>query len=218
MFVFLDESGDLGFDFNKLGTSLYFTITILICQDKKSSDKIKQAVKRTLKNKLNHKKTTRKNKELKGSATTIDVKRYFYNQLPENGWSIYSITLNKKRVPAYLKNTTGKKKLYNFLARFIIEKTPLKTINTHSVNLIIDRCKNKSEIKDFNQYIENQLSGILPLEIRLNIIHESSEENLCIQAVDLFCWGIAQKYKTGNRAWYNCFEAKIDYDKIYLPE
>jgi len=33
MIIFLDESGDLGFDFNKPKTSCKFVITLLVCQN-----------------------------------------------------------------------------------------------------------------------------------------------------------------------------------------
>jgi hypothetical protein len=217
MFVFLDESGDLGFDWSKRGTSRYFTVTILICYSKETTNRIRIAVNRTLKNKVNHRKVLKKNKELKGATTTIEIKKYFYNQMPEDGWDIYSVTLNKERVKNYLKTKIAKKRLYNFLARFIVEKTPLREVQGKSINFIVDKCKNTVEIQDFNEYIEAQLSAILPMDTVLNIYHESSTKNLCIQAVDLFCWGIARKHKNNDTAWYNYFKSRIKYEEIYLP-
>ncbi len=216
MFVFLDESGDLGFDWSKKGTSRYFTVTVLICENKKAADGMRQAVKRTLKNKLNYKQSSRKHKELKSTNTTIGIKKYFYNQLPEDGWYIYSVTLNKERVTDHLKTKLGKKKLYNFLARFILEKTFISEVEG-TIHFVVDKCKNKAEIKDFNQYIENQLSAISMLETKLDITHESSEHNLCLQAVDLFCGGIAKKYN-GNKEWYECFRGKIMCDEMYFTK
>ena len=85
MFIFLDESGDLGFNPNK-NNSQHFTITLLVCEDKQVQDQIKKAVRRTLKNKINHKaKKKRIVEELKGTGTSIDVKKYFYERMPEKG-------------------------------------------------------------------------------------------------------------------------------------
>lgn len=47
--IFLDESGDLGFDLSKSGTSRYFVITLLVCEDLQTQNGIISAVKRTLK-------------------------------------------------------------------------------------------------------------------------------------------------------------------------
>lgn len=101
--IYLDESGDLGFDWAKTKTSRYFVVTLLACQDLKVVSGIKCAIKRTLKKKINHNKNKRRLvDELKGSATTFEIKRYFYQHLPYKGWYIYSLILNKEKVLSYL--------------------------------------------------------------------------------------------------------------------
>lgn len=217
MYIYLDESGDLGFDFSKAKTSQYFVITILVCHHKQVVDGIATAVKRTLKNKLNHKKQNKRVvSELKGSETTLIIKEYFARHLPEDGWDVYSVTLNKARVEPHLKTKEGKKKLYNFLARFIIEKI-LFADDLPWVNLIVDRSKNNEEIKDFNSYVENQLNALLPLNCKLSIDHLASHENAGLQAVDLFCWGIARKDAMDETEWFNYYRDKVRFDTIYLP-
>lgn len=217
MFIYLDESGDLGFDFSKPKTSQYFVITILVCHQKPVVDGFSTAVKRTLKNKLNHKKQNKRTvTELKGSETTLSVKEYFARNLPEEGWDVYSVTLNKVRVQPHLQSKEGKKKLYNHLARFIIEKISFSE-DLPWVNLIVDRCKNTEEIKDFNRYLESQLEGLLPLNSRLNIDHLASHENTGLQAVDLFCWGIARKDAFGETDWFAHYCDHVRFSTIYLP-
>lgn len=213
MFLFLDESGDLGFDWSKK-CSAHFTITILLCDDIKTVDAIKLAVKRTIRRKLNVKNKS-KILELKGTNSTAQVKKFFYQQMPKNGWCLYSVTLNKKRVYENLQSKAGKKKLYNFLANHLLKKIPLDDLGNGSVQLIVDRCKNSAEMQDFNLYIENQLEAMLGLETKLYIHHQSSQENFALQAVDLFCWGIARKYK-GDVEWYSTFKNKIKYEELYL--
>lgn len=218
MYIFLDESGDLGFNFGKAKTSRHFVISLLVCHDKQAQDGFCRAVERTLKNKLNHRKnSSRTVAELKGTATTFAIKQYFFRQLPANGWNIYSVTLNKVRVDELLRTKAGKKKLYNFLARFILEKVHFPG-DVRQVSLVVDRCKNKEEIKDFNQYVINQLEALLPLNARLNIDHLGSHESAGLQAVDLFCWGIARKDGQGDEEWYAVFQDKVSFTTIYLPE
>lgn len=217
MYIYLDESGDLGFDFSKAKTSRYFVITLLVCHSKQVQDGFKTAVNRTLKNKLNHKKINKREVvELKGSHTTLQIKQYFAKQLPKDGWDIYSVTLNKARTQEHLRTHTGKKRLYNYLARFILEKVTFPS-DVPMVSLIVDRCKNKEEIKDFNIYMANHLEALLPLNARLAIDHLSSEENTGLQAVDLFCWGIARKDDVNETEWFDCYRDKVRFDKIYLP-
>lgn len=218
MIIFLDESGDLGFDWNKNKTSHQFIIILLICDNKSTLKGFRLAIKRTLKNKLNHRKRNKRViNELKGQKTSLSIKQYFYKHAPKTGWSLYSVTLNKQRVDKKLQSRTGKKKLYNFLARFLLEQVVFPQDVT-AVTLVVDRCKNTDEIKDFNQYVENQLQALLPLNTHLHISHEASHENPGLQAVDMFCWGIARKDSRNDRGWYEHFRDKIHFETIYLPE
>lgn len=215
--IFLDESGDLGFDWSKQGTSKYFVVAVLVCEGVDVARTIKKAVIRTLKNKLNGSPDKkRKIHELKGAKTTIEIKQYFYRHLPEEGWGIYAITLNKREVYPYLQTKKGSNKLYNFISRFLIEKIPIpESIKT--INLVLDKCKNSSEIQDFNHYLQNQLEGVLPrLDVRLDISHESSQDNPGLQAIDMFCWGIARKYSHDDISWYEKFKNQIYFETVYL--
>lgn len=215
MIIFLDESGDLGFDFSKSKTSRKFVITLLVCQNRDAIDCFRKAVSRTLKNKLNHKKSGRKVQELKGTGTNLEVKQYFYRNLHRDGWQIYSVVLNKTRVNDDLRKPHTKKKLYNFLARFILEKIDLSNA-APAVTLVTDRCKNREEIQDFNSYVANQLEALLPLNVPLNIYHERSHDNQGLQAVDLFCWGIFKKYEMGDLDWYDVYRDAIAFETEYL--
>lgn len=216
MIIFLDESGDLGFDWSKQKTSRFFVITLLVCDSSEIQEGFKKAVRRTLKNKLNHKKSNNRiTHELKGAATALNIKAYFQRHVPRKGWRIYSVTLNKARVNQDLQTKQGKKKLYNFLARFLLEQVVFPETQK-SVNLVVDRCKNSEEVKDFNQYVENQLEALLPLETKLFISHGASQENPGLQAVDLYCWGIARKDDKDDRAWYDLYRDKVVFETIYL--
>ncbi len=216
MIIFLDESGDLGFDFSKTKTSRKLAITLLVCDGKEASDSFRKAVRRTLKNKLNRKKqVSRIVQELKGIKTSLAIKKYFYRHLVKKGWQLYTVILNKERVYEDLRKPKAKKKLYNFVARFILEKIDLQNA-TSAVTLILDRSKNREEIRDFNSYVENQLEALLPLNIPLHIYHERSHDNAGLQAVDLFCWGIFRKYEKGDTDWYNIYRSAIVFETEYL--
>lgn len=71
---------------------------------------------------------------------------------------------------------------------------------------------------DAQQYVVNNLEALLPLNTRLNIDHLGSHENVGLQAVDLFCWGIARKVGLGDAEWYAVFQDKVSFTTIYLPE
>jgi len=217
IYIFLDESGDLGFDFSKKSVTKKFVITLLICSSNEARKSMKKAIERTIKNKINIKKKKKQLNEIKGTKTTLEIKEYFFKQIRRNDWNIYTLILNKRRVKKNLKTKQGKKKLYNFLSRFLIEKlNSILKKEKDKVELIVDKSKNIQEIKDFNNYLENQLHALLPLEVPLNIYHLESFKSKELQAVDLFCWGIFRKYERNDLKWYNCFKSKIKYESEYL--
>ncbi len=216
MFIYLDESGDLGFDFNKRKTTKKFVITLLVCNSDTARKELTKAVRRTLKNKLNRKKkNSRPIEELKGIGTTLEIKKYFFRNVRDDSWDIYSLVLNKARVEPHLQTKIGKKKLYNFLSRILMEKVNLTHVQ-RNVDLIVDRCKNKEEVRDFNQYLINQLEALLPLHTDLNISHLTSQESTGLQAVDLFSWGIFRKYENNDSEWYDIYRHKVRFETEYL--
>lgn len=218
MIIYLDESGDLGFDFENKRPSRKFVITLLVCQSGSVTRGFRTAIRRTLKNKLNRgKKGSRIVPELKGNGTTLAIKRYFYRHSPKTGWLIYAVAVNKERVYENLQTRPGKKKLYNYIARFLLEKVELAQAGK-AVTLVVDRCKNKDEIADFNDYLANQLDALLPLDVPLTIHHEHSHENAGLQAADLFCWGVFRKYEHGDLEWYREYGRRIAFETEYLKD
>lgn len=85
--------------------------------------------------------------ELKGTNTTLEIKAYFYKLIEDLELSIYSLTLNKRRVyEALVKN---KPRVYNYIARLVLDQIIFREANLR-VELIIDKSKGKPEIEDFN--------------------------------------------------------------------
>jgi len=56
IYLYLDESGDLGFDFENKRPSPFFTITVVVVKNIASNQKLKKEVEIVLKRKLNPKK------------------------------------------------------------------------------------------------------------------------------------------------------------------
>ncbi|MBU4562359.1 DUF3800 domain-containing protein, partial [bacterium] len=113
-YLYLDESGDLGFDLVNKNSSKFFTVCILLIKSEENKKKIIKSVNRTLHKKLNPKnKRNRIVQELKGTSTTIEVKKYFYKKIIDLDFYIYSITLNKIRVYDYL--VKNKSRVYNWI-------------------------------------------------------------------------------------------------------
>ncbi|MCL6472714.1 MAG: DUF3800 domain-containing protein [Firmicutes bacterium] len=101
------------------------------------------------------------------------------------------------------------------MAWLILDKILLEDACTR-VQLVIDKSKGKREIVEFNDYIRRQLEARLDPKVPLDIYHWSSHESEGLQAVDMFCWGIFEKYERQNTAWYDVFKDKIKFETKYL--
>jgi len=208
-YLYLDESGDLGFDFVNKKPSKFFTVAILVVRGE-NNRKLVKAVRITLRRKFKKK---RKVEELKGSKCPLSIKKYFYRQVKDIKFALYSITLNKIRV--YERLRKDKERVYNFMTRYVLDQIPFDNANLR-VKIIIDKSKTKKNIFEFNQYILRQIKSKFDPKVPLDIYHYDSKQNSGLQAVDLFCWGIFRKYERGDKEWFNIFKDKIVYDQQYL--
>jgi len=209
LYLYLDESGDLGFDFVNKKPSQFFIITVLVVDGISQNRGLISAVKKTIKRKLNIR-NTKKIHELKGKSINLLIKKYFYNQVKNVDFAVYSTSINKHELSKFI----DQNRLYNFMTEIIVEQI----INDYSVKsgveLIIDKSKNHSQIKIFNRCILNHLQSKIDLKLPINIEHQKSNENYGIQACDLFCYGIAQNYERQEREWLDIFRKKVNLDEL----
>lgn len=209
LYLYLDESGDLGFDFFAKKPSSFFTVAILSVKGVENNRALINAIKKTIRRKLPKSSLS----ELKGSHTSIEIKKYFYEQIVSIPFDIYAITLNKRRV--YNDLSQKKDRLYNFVARQVLDHIPFESASTR-VQLIIDKSKDKKGIGDFNAYVIQQLEGRIDPKVPLDIYHHKSHVNLGIQAADLFSWGIFRSYEKDDFEWFDIFSERVIYNSRYL--
>lgn len=205
-YLYLDESGDLGFDFVNKKPSEFFTITILALNGIETNRALITATKRTIRKKLNPK-NQNKIHELKGTSTTLEIKKYFYEQTKKIEFDIYAITLDKKRL--YKHFTKDKDRIYNFIARQVIDKIPFEKFGGNAIELIVDKSKTKSEIADFNNSIREQLAAKIQPNISINIQHRKSHDIHGLQACDLFSYGIFLARERSRSDGLSCLRKKF---------
>ena len=111
---------------------------------------------------------------------------------------------------------TNTHKLYNLLAKNILYEIGIMA-DTPIVHLYVDRSKEVQEINIFDTYIRSHLEANMHPRGILNIEHLRSETNSGLQAVDLFCHGIARKYEQNDNRWYQLFQDKVKRELIFRP-
>lgn len=216
MFLFLDESGDLGFNFDNPKTSRYLVIGVLVCFDHFTYKSVVQAVRRTLKNKL-----PKMTPELKGNRLPIYIKKYFLKELTSNDgdWSLYMAVADKKAwLARYISKyhfEPRKEVLYNELAKRLFSELNYRQLDSH-IDVTIDCSKNKAaEIKIFNEAILSIINAGLSKKVCVHIKHSDSQINPGLQAIDLFCSGVGRKYEKGDCSWYREFAGRIAVEVQY---
>jgi len=212
LYLYLDESGDLGFDFVNKKPSAYFTICILAVKGKENDRALAKAVKAVIGRKL-RKGAKKRISELKGIDTTLDIKKYFYRLASRVPFNLYAITLNKRT--AYDSLANDKERIYNYIARLALEHVDFRDAAVRVI-ITVDKSKARQEIAGFNRHIIGQVKAAVDPRIPLEIYHVISQESPGLQAVDLFAWGVSRKHELRDIDWYSVFRERLKVDRVYL--
>lgn len=203
MYIFLDESGDLGFDFSKKGTSKDFVITVLLTKEpKRISNCIRHLKEDALQKKY------KKMPEIKFNNSPELFRRRVIQKLVQQEISILTFCLNKAKIIAKLHDK--KDKLYNYVAGLLFDKILNVVSFEDELVMIVDKVKvGKMQIDDFNFYLGAKLSLSGQAERKLDIIHEDSRKDRCLQAVDFISGGMFRKYEFHDDSLYNLLKGRI---------
>lgn len=215
MNVYLDESGDLGWAFDKPyrhgGSSRYMTIAFVACPPEK-----KYLLRRIVVDVYKKTKTNPKI-ELKGSSLTVGDKCFYaekVRKLVSMNPDIYigAITVNKSRVQQHIRKDGNK--LYNYMIRLAV----LPNIkNEQSVNLIRD---NKTiKVQSGNSLID-YLQTVLwfDMECSTKIVDFPSDSKkvknlIFIDWMNNLIWG---RYEDNNVEPYNILRNVITSKKLFF--
>jgi hypothetical protein len=197
-YIFLDESGDLGFNLNKSGTSENFIITFFVIKNKKPFDNI---VKKTLA-KMN--KVERKS--IQGVLHSYKLlprrRKKILKSILEYDFKLMVIRLNKSKVYTHLHNE--KQVVYNYITNILLNRIlDKKLIDTdQKVNLIASRREtNKFLNSNFKNYLKNKTQKNHSVDIDINIALSNKEK--CLQIVDLISWSYFRHVEHKDSSYYN---------------
>lgn len=198
MFVYLDETGDTGFKFNK-GSSRFFVVTILLTPD---PIPLNSAI-NDLRKQLHYSEST----EFKFVHSSIDVRQRFLRVLVRHDVLIRSIVVDKHllTVPHMRERET----FYNYLVKMLLKYDDGRLRNAM---LVLDqRGKGKKTRQGLAGYLRRELNRPFRKGTKINEIryHESHRDNL-IQAVDMASGAINAYYAKGDRQFLAIIRPKID--------
>jgi|Deesub1362A_J573_1020465.scaffolds.fasta_scaffold00529_29 hypothetical protein len=197
MYLYLDESGDLGF---KKGTK-HFVMALFTTRNQKAVSKAIARVKR--------KKLPRKLKgisEIKASRAPRKFARYVYKALAKENIAIYVTIVPTYKIPQHLRCEEGS--LYNYIAGKTLLSAPLG--ESSEIYLYLDKRSHKGlTTREFNEHLRARVLHRFDRKTRFEIYHRPSETLNCLQAADFICWAIYLKYEWKDEEWYQILKDKI---------
>jgi len=210
-YIFLDESGDLGFNFKKKKTSKFFVITCLFTNNRRSIEKI---VKKT------HSELKKKYKRKFGILHCVKEKpitrQRLLKRLNEKDCLFMAIYLNKKRV--YTKLQDEKQVLYNYVANILLDRIYTRKLISAKAKIYFIASKretNKFLNENFKNYLNNQIKN--KHQAIIEILIKSPHQEKSLQAVDFVSWAIFRKYEYGDDSYYNLIKNKIIEENPLFP-
>lgn len=207
-YIFLDESGDLGFDKTKKRSSKYFVITFLFSNEKRPIEKVV---------KITHSNLKKQHKQRSGTLHCYHEKpitrHRMLSKLAEKDLKIMTVYLNKEKV--YTRLHKEKDVLYNFVTNILLDRICTKKLipKNEKICLIASRKEtNKFLNENFKNYLIDQVKNNHKLDIQVEI--KTPHEEKALQAVDFLSWSIFRKYEYDDESYYDIFKAKIFEENI----
>lgn len=208
----MDESGNLGFNFNKKGTSTYFLITFLFTKNKRSIEKCVKKVHAGLRKKY------KKVGVLHAYVEEPVTRKRLLSFLSKKDFKIMTIILNKKKV--FTKLQDEKPVLYNYVTNILLDrifaKKLLRSDDPDSIEIIASRKEtNKFLNQNFKSYLQSKISNNHNINVTISIKTPAQEKAL--QAVDFVSWAIFRKYEYKDETYYDIIKENIIEENRLFP-
>ena len=210
-YIFMDESGDLGFDFNKRGTSSFFLITFLFSKNRRNIENCVKKVHGGLR-----KKYKKKIGVLHAYVEEPVTRKRLLTLLSEKDCRIMTILLNKKKVYTNLQDE--KAVLYNYVTNILLDRifTKKLVLPENPVKVIASRKETSKFLnQNFRSYLQSQIVKNHNAEVIVSI--KTPAEQKALQAVDFVSWAIFRKYEYGDDTYYKIIEKNIVEERPLFP-
>ena len=212
LYLFLDESGDLGFDFKKKKTSKFFIVTFLATHNQRPIEKIVRKTYLELR-----KKFKRQGGVLHAFREKSVTRERLLKRLCMKECSIMTIYVDKARV--YTRLSEEQSVLYNYITNILLDRIMSKKLISKENDkvLVIASLKdtNKFLNENFSNYLrqKTQQNHSLDIEVEIKTPHQEK----ALQAVDFASWAIFRKQEFDDKKYYNLIQEKIIEENPSFP-
>lgn len=211
-YIFLDESGDLGFNPQKR-SSKYFIVTILANKEKKPLEKIVKKI---------HSQLRKKVKKLSGGVLHCTkekpgTRKRLPQYLKKTDSTIMAVCLTKSRVHTKLQDE--KHVLYNYVTNILLDRILTKKLirGSEKIEFVISKRETNKFLNDnFTSYLKNQAK--LNHDILIEVVIKTPSEEKSLQVVDFVSWSLFNKYEYKKMEYYEIFKKMIVEENMLFPE
>lgn len=201
MYIFIDESGDLGFDFSKNGkpTDFFLVGAIKIDDEKYLSRIIKRHRKR-----IKKKKKTKP--EIKFTSTSPENRRRILEDISKTDLQIFIVYIDKHNAYEYIKNDPVR--LYSYMLKILAEKCFPEQI-TENTMIVFDKTFSKTQQETLELYLKTQNEYLMQTKNSILILHVPSHERQGLLCADFVCGAVMQKINGKSDVYFNIIEDKL---------
>jgi len=212
--VYVDESGDLGFD--KLASEFFVVSYVILVNT--TSGFLAGKISRLLRNINLAKKPRGKISEFKFSNDDDKTRIKFLNKINSYDVKIGVVAISKDSVKQHLQKDLV------YLYNFIVVDNIMKTIVNDYLNpydpfnrilFVVDRSLSAKRRKQFNDYADKKAEFLTKqrnwnMEVIVTIRHENSEDTKLLQVADYVASSTSLKLR-GNSKYYDLIKNKISH-------
>lgn len=199
--VYINTSGDLGFDFSNKKPSGFFTVCALVVKGQRNDHAICGAIK-----------SMRKSSALERGPLSLETLKKFFKSVKDTEFGLFAVTLDKRK--AFAQPSFDKGRIYSYIAGLVIRDIDFKGTAV-KVTMTADKLgQGKGEIP-LCDYLRAQVQAWVNLAVPLNFQRLPSRENAGLQAAGLFARGVHLKNEHGDIGLYPVFKERIRVERIY---
>lgn len=202
MIVFIDESGDAGFQVEK-GSSPNFIVVMVIFADELDAEEASLKIR-----KLRKKMGKSENFEFKFNKLNKEFRTDFLNEVKNMNFLVRAIVFQKKHIYS-LNLRSSKEKFYNYAVKCLLQHNQSRI--SHA-KIRIDASSDKKFKQELGIYLRKELNNN-NLKIMKNLKFKDSAKDVLIQLADMIAGSIGRSYqvdKVDSQEYIRLIKKRID--------
>ncbi len=199
MFVYIDETGDLGFSSK---SSKYFILVGVVVESNEN-----RKYENTIKKVLSRNKPKVKEGEIKFNNSKKDFRIKVLKEVKKRNIKIYYVYLEKKN---FVRKNLSFSEIYFSMTKNLIEvifsNIDFRKENKNRVDIFIDKSMRKKQLEKFKEELKDYLKNF---QVKTKTHHLDSHNNKGLSVTDFVCGSIGKKYNKKEIEYYDIIKEKI---------